>query len=424
MTWNLHNWFYSASNPIYFPCSKVNEDRVHIDEHGAKYINFFPELLHGRKERKKLTDFPEHVQEGVKKIWNHIYIDWCSRKEYQFKYVQLFLSNVVKRKKMTACLNLKSQKGIGKSIIIDFLTKSVLGTQLVYQTADSNILSGRFNAVLMNLLLFVLEEAPCQTLGEWKVLDSKLKNFITEHEISIEKKGKDHFKIENTVSFIIFSNKNSIAYTDDERRYFSPDISSELKGNKKYFVELAKITKDREVGEAFYWNCIDIAEKISNWHEQFDMPISEENKRNIADNAPSIVQFIKNMYVLKKINIDLKLSEFYNKYKTYCESNKIQYVLKKGDFVSKLKELGINYIHQSTAHHNNNWISEKHENLLKIFKLKNLILDIDDFETHAPTPDPEKIEMLNDVDVIGINEDDDIKNDIEISKEINKIAFL
>ena len=79
-----------------------------------------------------------------------------------------------------------------------------------------------------------------------------------------------------------------------------------------------------------------------------------------------------------------------------------------------MKELGINYIHQSTAHHNNNWVSEKHENLFKIFKLKNLILDIDDFETDAPSPDPEKIEMINDIDAIGI------KNDLVISHSIEK----
>ena len=24
-TWDLYNWFYSASNPCYFPCSKVNK---------------------------------------------------------------------------------------------------------------------------------------------------------------------------------------------------------------------------------------------------------------------------------------------------------------------------------------------------------------------------------------------------------------
>ena len=131
---------------------------------------------------------------------------------------------MVSGKKMTTAIYIRAQKGIGKSCIIDFLRKSVLGSEVIYQTSDSNILSGRFNGPLQGKMLFVLEEAPCATQGEWKVLDSKLKNFITEHTISIEKKGKDQIDVENFVCFILFTNKNSVVFTHDERRYFSPDV--------------------------------------------------------------------------------------------------------------------------------------------------------------------------------------------------------
>ena len=61
---------------------------------------------------------------------------------------------------MTTAIYIRSQKGIGKSCIIDFLRKSVLGSEVIYQTSDSNILSGRFNGPLQGKMLFVLEEAP------------------------------------------------------------------------------------------------------------------------------------------------------------------------------------------------------------------------------------------------------------------------
>ena len=138
-------------------------------------------------------------------------------------------------------------------------------------------------------MLFILEEAPCATQGEWKVLDSKLKNFITEHTISIERKGKDQIDVDNYASFVLFSNKNSVTYSHDERRYFSPDTSSDMKGNKKYFDEFYKLVGDLEVGEAFYWNCIEMAEANTKWHEQFNMPVTDEHMRNVSNNIPSVI---------------------------------------------------------------------------------------------------------------------------------------
>jgi len=80
-------------------------------------------------------------------------------------------------RKMRTCLYLTSVQGIGKSIIIKFLAEQVLGNELVYTTSYISSLAGRFNASLVGLLLFVLEEAPCASANEWKVLTDKLKNF-------------------------------------------------------------------------------------------------------------------------------------------------------------------------------------------------------------------------------------------------------
>ncbi len=413
--WSVREWFFSSENPIYTPCNKIGKEKIFTSSTGEKYVNFFPELLHSRKPKKKITNFSKDIQDKVKFVWNHLNITWCSRKPDQFKYIQLFISHMINGRKMTACINIRSPKGIGKSIFINFLRSSVVGEEVVYQTSDAHILYGNFNAALMYIMLFVLEEAPCGTLGEWKVLDSKLKNYITEPVISIEKKGKDHFKTDNTVSFILFSNKNSVIYTEDERRYFSPDTSAELKGNKEYFTKLAEIMEDKEVGEAFYWNCIQIAEENPKWHEQFDMPLSQENIRNISDNATSILQFIKNEFVLQKIGIDMKLSAFYEKYKFYCNRNQVKYIVAKGEFVSRIKDMGIDYIHQSSKHKNQNWLIKEWKDLYKIFKLKNLIAEWDDFETHAPTPNPDDIEFNEEkitsddkINLLGINEETNV----------------
>lgn len=388
--WKADKWFFGSQVPSYIPCMKVNKDRVFKGEKGTNYINFFPEMLHGKKELKQLQDYPEEVRTGVNRMWDHIRIVWCSGKADQFTYVQTWIAHMISGRKLKTVINIRSEKGIGKSMVTEFLLKNVLGHKLVYSTSDSNILSGRFNGPLMGTMLFVLEEAPCASVGDWKVLDSKLKNFITEPYISIEKKMKDQINLENTVSFMFFSNKNSVVYTTDERRYFSPDTSSEKKGDRDYFVKLAdEVVNNSEVGEAFYFDCLRIAKENPKWHEQFDMPVSDENIRNTSDNAPSLIQFIKDEFVTQKTGIDMKSATFYESYKFYCTRNKITHPTKKGLAMGQLKELGINYMPASTKHHNQNWISNTFDELYKIFKLKKLIHETDDIVVDDTETDEE-----------------------------------
>jgi hypothetical protein len=85
---------------------------------------------------------------------------------------------------MTSNIYIKAQKNIGKFYIIDFLRNNILRNDIIYQISDLHILSGRFNR------LFVLKETLCSIQSKWKVLNSKLKNYIIKHTISIEKKEK------------------------------------------------------------------------------------------------------------------------------------------------------------------------------------------------------------------------------------------
>jgi hypothetical protein len=65
-----------------------------------------------------------------------------------------------------------------------------------------------------------------------------------------------------------------------------------MKENRKYFTKLFEIINNKEIGEVFYFNCLEIAENSKKWHKQFDMSLTEEHKRNISDNAPNLLQFI------------------------------------------------------------------------------------------------------------------------------------
>ncbi len=58
--------------------------------------------------------------------------------------------------------------------------------------------------------------------------------------ISIEKKGKNQIIVENFTCFILFANKNTVIFTNDERRYFLPDSLSEKKKIKNILLNYMK----------------------------------------------------------------------------------------------------------------------------------------------------------------------------------------
>ena len=356
--WSLANWFFGIENPVYHLCSVPNKANL-FEENKFKYINIFPKTLHVFNKDKK---FSKEVDKKVQKIWNHINIVWCSRKKDQFEYIKKWLSFVITgTRRMKTAIYLKSDQGVGKSCIVEFIENKVLRSGLVFRSSDVSILGGRFNSPLQGKLLYVAEELPCSDKHDWHQMDGKLKNYITDDKISIEKKGKDHIKINNTISFIINTNNDyAIKMGTDDRRYFAPDVSSELKDNAKYFEELFEIFNSDEVGEAFYHSCWNIVLNCSKFNEKAEMPTTDTKKENISDNALSIYQFIKDKYILKGKPLNKKYSDFYQEYIDYCNdfSKKYKncYVFKKIVCAKKLISININYVQKCTKHNGQNCI--------------------------------------------------------------------
>jgi hypothetical protein len=309
---------------------------------------------------------------------------------------------MVSGRKMRSCIINKSIEGVGKSIIIEFLKYKVLGKGLVLHTSDTSIFTGQFNSSLIGKMLVVLEEAPCATSGEWHVMDSKLKHYITESEMTIRAMHKEHKQMPNCSSFILNTNKEVLHMNFDSRRYLINDMSFEKKGNRKYFATLLEAMKSDDIGEAFYFHCLEIAEQNPNFDEQDDKPITNAFKRNVADNAPPLYRYIKEKYVLNKRGINMKYKDFYEKFECWCDEKKIKYYPKKGECVTKLLELGINYLKMSSKHNNNNWIENSFEDLKKIFEEKHLLGDADEINKNVNDID-EDFEFQDDEEKIENN---------------------
>ncbi|MEM5804009.1 MAG: DUF5906 domain-containing protein, partial [Candidatus Aenigmatarchaeota archaeon] len=288
------------------------------------------------------------------------------------------------------CIYLQSPQGIGKSIITDFLSNYVIGNELSYTYSEvSSFL--KFNSPLMGRLLIVFEEVPSSDQYEWRLFGDRLKHCLTGNTIDIERKFKDKLKVPNTVSFIINTNNYSaLKLSPDDRRFFMPDIVDK-KESKEYYKVLYKYTNDPIVGEAFYMHCKEIVNNNPNFDE-FDRPITKKFRDNIVDSVPSTYKFIRETYIMKYLGIDMKFKDLYTYYIGFC-ANHSKKALNKQAFKNELIKIGINYIHFSKKHHNQNWVENTHKQLVEIFLKNNLMIkeDLGDME-YLPDNNGNKID--------------------------------
>ena len=75
---------------------------------------------------------------------------------------------------MKTCVFLKSGEGTGKSIILEFIIKHVIGEHLGLVSSKSSQLAG-FNYQLLGKLIVVLEELPTGSKNEWFSLSDIIK---------------------------------------------------------------------------------------------------------------------------------------------------------------------------------------------------------------------------------------------------------
>lgn len=93
----------------------------------------------------------------------------------------------------------------------------MLGTSN-YSTGPLDVFNNSFNEELFNKLLYVINESP--SYDEKSKLEEKMKNYITENVIRINRKNKPVINCENRVNYILSTNSAMPIKRDyGDRRY-------------------------------------------------------------------------------------------------------------------------------------------------------------------------------------------------------------
>jgi len=172
-----------------------------------------------------------------------------------FDYLQGWIAHLIQNPSDKArggvCPVFRSGQGTGKSIFWENIGKYVIGSRYYYNCNDMAQILHNFNAILENVVFTILDEV--QNFGGQRNSNDKLKSFITQLNITIEKKGIDSMKSNNYTRFVMLTNNEwTVKVEPTDRRYFCVEPSHERIGDREYFNNFSAICDNYEAGKVIF----------------------------------------------------------------------------------------------------------------------------------------------------------------------------
>jgi Primase C terminal 2 (PriCT-2)/Family of unknown function (DUF5906) len=178
----------------------------------------------------------EPVKGDCSLFLEHLRVVVCNRDESLFQYFLQWLANIVQcpQAKPGTAIAMGGLEGSGKGAIARYMRR-ILGDYLV-QLSGGDQLLGRFNDVFAGKLLIYGDEVVWP--GDKKGIN-KLKAYITEERISVERKHVPAFEIDNFTRLMTSTNLEHNAPAEiNDRRWVPLPVSPDKVGNRAYWEAL------------------------------------------------------------------------------------------------------------------------------------------------------------------------------------------
>ena len=250
---------------------------------------------------------------------------------FLFEYVLNFIACTFAGRKLRKALILQSIERTGKGQIINGLLNSILGDRMFKTNSVETIM--KYNKNFEGCALINFDELP--HCDNYKGLQDILKGLITEPTFTCRDMYSSGYDQRNTFNIIITSNNDSIGLSQNNNsRYVVLDISEHRIGDTSYFQKLTKALNNVNVKRAFYEDMMERFETLNDWSEDI-IPESQSRTTKIIEALPSIYKFIKDEYILKSYDLNMRTNEFFEYYKDKTKDRTT--VNKLGRFLTKLE---------------------------------------------------------------------------------------
>lgn len=237
--------------------------------------------------KEDVLSFKDH---DIGPFLKHIKRVWCKNNMTYYNYVLDWIAHTIQKPhhKTKVAIILQSQEGAGKGIIIQKLEPAF--GEYFYHITDYGKILGNFNSSLENRLFCFLDEG---VWGGQKKEIGKLKTFITELKLTINKKNVPEYQIDNRMNLIIASNEDFVIPAGKApRRYFMLQLDDKYCGSqteqkREYFNKIEAVPSEAII--YFFYN-----RDISNFNPCV-IPITEAIQTQQELNLDSVEEFVLQM---------------------------------------------------------------------------------------------------------------------------------
>jgi hypothetical protein len=287
-------------------------------------------------------------------------------------YVLKWIANRVQKpyEITKVALLFKSLQGAGKNLFWDWVGKSIIGQKYFFDTEKIDLVFGRFNGIIENIILGVINE----TSGKdtFNIIEL-IKGLITADINMIEHKGLKPYGNKNHIGLIFLTNNsNSINIPSDDRRFVGIKCNSEICNDPIFFPKVVQEIKSKKYDRCFYEYLMAI--KIDDFDFTNERPKTSFYNDMVELNRPILTNFILYLY---HINInDATGATLFNMFSNYLNRMNIINKLSGTKFGINLKDYdGITKI-------KSNGLMKYHINkpVLKEYLIKKCSIDPDELE--------------------------------------------
>ena len=172
-------------------------------------------------------------------------------------------------------------------MVIDVLIgRKIVGEWSYVQVTNMEGLLGKFNSILMNKILVMVDEVAMTRKDAEQV-----KGMITGETMNFEKKGLDKIVLKNHMDFVFTSNNDFCVYIDiHDRRYFILDVDDSNANYQGYYMHFQEYCHDPVTAFHVYQYLMSI--DISDFNP-FKIPETDEKQLYRENAIPTPVRFMQ-----------------------------------------------------------------------------------------------------------------------------------
>ena len=258
----------------------------------------------------------------------------CGNEKNVIEYVIKWIANIIQKpyEITKVALLFKSMQGAGKNLFWDWVGKAIIGQKYFFDTEKIDLVFGRFNGLIENILLGIINE----TSGKdtFNIIEL-IKGLITSDINMIEHKGMKPYGNKNYIGLVFLTNNsNSINIPADDRRFVGIKCNSDICNDPVFFPKVVEEIKNKKYDKCFhdYLMAVD----IKNFNFTTERPKTSFYNDMVELNRPILTNFM--LYLYHSTVQEITGAALFNLYSIYLQKLNIVNKISGTKFGISIKE--------------------------------------------------------------------------------------